>query len=157
MPDDRPGGTSATMNIRLHPERDADANRFPDPTASREKILDEWSARMRQRWAAGERVSVETFLAEFPHLVEDTQALFALLLEEYDLRDQQGSPPTLDEIRTRFPSLVRPLEQYSRHRQALQRVPEPISEDAQTLDVPAHSSASRGPAWRSFPGADGRI
>ena len=40
MSDDRSSGSLATMNIRPRPDCDIDANRFPDPTASREKILD---------------------------------------------------------------------------------------------------------------------
>jgi serine/threonine protein kinase len=57
----------------------------------------------RRRWLQGDRVPIETYLAEFPVLHEDRARVLALIDHEVALREEAGETPTLDEYLRRFP------------------------------------------------------
>jgi serine/threonine protein kinase len=63
-----------------------------------------------RRWAAGDRVLVESYLARFPSLRTDHEALLDLIFHEVVLRERAGDRPTVDEYRERFPDLAGPLD-----------------------------------------------
>ena len=65
----------------------------PDARSLLTRRRDEQSA----RWHDDKRVSVKHFLAEYPQLNGDADALVALILNEAMLRDELGDPPSLDE------------------------------------------------------------
>src|SRR5262245_19072323 len=57
-----------------------------------------------ERWQRGDRVRVEHYLSEHPHLAGDTAALLHLIVAEMELRQQHGDTPTLEEYLARFPA-----------------------------------------------------
>jgi serine/threonine protein kinase/WD40 repeat protein len=63
-------------------------------------------AHQRRSWRAGQPVAVERYVDEFPALRADCSALFELVCNEIDLRDQRGETAFLAQFRERFPGLA---------------------------------------------------
>src|SRR5689334_5024466 len=83
-----------------------------------------WLARLqddqRRRWGQGERVPVEAYLAQYPALGEDPEAVLDLILGEVILREEAGEPLRPGDFLKRFPSLEEPLRVQFEVHQALQ-------------------------------------
>jgi serine/threonine protein kinase len=60
----------------------------------------------RAAWRQGQRVPVETYLAQQPTLHTDTQAVLDLIYNEILLREEIGESPHVDEYLVRFPDLA---------------------------------------------------
>jgi tetratricopeptide (TPR) repeat protein len=60
---------------------------------------------LRQRWARGDRVPVEDYIAQYPSLRTDAEAVLDLIYHEVVLRQEQGETPTLAEYLARFDDL----------------------------------------------------
>src|SRR5690348_1765830 len=84
--------------------------------AVRDFLVDEGEARhallvelahadLALRLRAGEPARVETYLAEFPELAADTEAVLDLLAAEWRLRRRYGESVAAAEFATRFPAL----------------------------------------------------
>jgi hypothetical protein len=65
----------------------------------------------RDRWARGERVPVESYVAQFPVLSDDTHALLDLIVQEFSLRQDAGESPSIEEYSDRFPALRNEISQ----------------------------------------------
>jgi hypothetical protein len=65
-----------------------------------DKVLDE----QRDRWQKRDRVPVEEYLARYPALGEDAEALIDLVYQEVLLRRQLGESPSAQEYVSRFPT-----------------------------------------------------
>jgi serine/threonine-protein kinase len=81
----------------------------------------EWAALaradQRRRWAAGDRVRVETYLEQHPSLRASAEAVVELIDHEAQLRRERGEEADLDEYARRFPehaALV--LRRFALHR-----------------------------------------
>ncbi len=57
-------------------------------------------------WQQGERVSIESYLANHAFLSSDAEALLDLVYNEVRLRDERGEAPRLEEYQRRFPDLA---------------------------------------------------
>src|SRR5262245_18727063 len=66
-------------------------------------------ADQEQRWAAGERVPAEAYLAALPKVAADPEHALVLIYGEVLSRSARGETPTLVEFRTRFPQLAERL------------------------------------------------
>jgi serine/threonine protein kinase/formylglycine-generating enzyme required for sulfatase activity/WD40 repeat protein len=64
----------------------------------------------RQRWGAGDPRSVDDYLALYPDLRREPGLLIALIVSEYELRQQRGETPTVEEYSQRFPELADSLQ-----------------------------------------------
>jgi tetratricopeptide (TPR) repeat protein len=70
----------------------------------------------RRRWARGDRVRIEDYLAEVQGLWADKEKILDLIYSELLLREEQGERPDLEEYLARFPELVDGLrEQFAVH------------------------------------------
>jgi serine/threonine protein kinase len=78
------------------PQPAAPANAGPPDTAA---LL----ADQRRRWQQGERVLVETYLAQFPDLRNNADGVLDLIYHEIFLREQGGEAAGLEEYLRRFP------------------------------------------------------
>src|SRR5262249_41661488 len=58
----------------------------------------------RQRWQAGQPVSAEAFLQQFPDLQADPDLAVDLIFNEFLLREKLGQQPEPEEYLRRFPS-----------------------------------------------------
>ena len=67
-------------------------------------------AYQRRAWRRGERAAVEEYLAQYPALAADREAVLDLIYQEVMLREQAGESPLLEEYRRRFPHLAPQLE-----------------------------------------------
>jgi hypothetical protein len=56
-----------------------------------------------QRWNVGERIPVESYLRRYPTLEDHPEAVVELVYGEFQLREEHGERPTLEEYRWRFP------------------------------------------------------
>ncbi len=63
----------------------------------------------RRRWKQGEPVLVESYIAQYPSLADDHEALLDLILGEIILREEAGEKPTFDGFLRRFPHVEAPL------------------------------------------------
>ncbi|HWE36487.1 MAG TPA: protein kinase [Isosphaeraceae bacterium] len=72
-------------------------------------LADRLCADQLVRWRAGERVPVEAYVAEFPALRDDDEALFELVYGEYLVRESLGEPPEPAELAGRFPRFAERL------------------------------------------------
>ena len=57
-------------------------------------------------WGRGDPVLVETYLARYPALQTESEAILDLIYHEFLLRQDQGEAPKPDEFYARFPSLA---------------------------------------------------
>jgi serine/threonine protein kinase/tetratricopeptide (TPR) repeat protein len=60
----------------------------------------------RRRWQSGERVRVETYLAEIPTLAGNSEVVLDLIYNEIVLREESGETPQLADYEARFPALA---------------------------------------------------
>jgi serine/threonine protein kinase len=77
-------------------------------------------ADQRRRWQQGQRVLVENYLAQYPQLRGDADAVLDLLYNEIFLREQHGEAPRLEEYVQRFPQWRGDLEVQFEVHQAIQ-------------------------------------
>lgn len=70
---------------------------------SRSQLLFYLRADQSQRWQRGERVRVEDYLTQYPHLAGDAEAILALIAAELLHRQETGEQPSLEEYVRRFP------------------------------------------------------
>jgi eukaryotic-like serine/threonine-protein kinase len=63
-------------------------------------------AAQRERWARGERITVEQFIAQQPELRNESDALLDLIYGEFVLRRNEGERPAVAEFVGRFPKLA---------------------------------------------------
>jgi hypothetical protein len=73
----------------------------------------------RQRWRRGERPTVEDYLTRHPALRADPEAVLALLLNEYLLREEYGEAPDLQHFQQRFPEYADDLRHHLQLRHEL--------------------------------------
>jgi tetratricopeptide (TPR) repeat protein len=71
--------------------------------AGREELLERICIDQVRRWRIGQRVPAETYLVRYPALQADDDAAFEVIYGEYLLREEQGEPPSTDELNWRFP------------------------------------------------------
>jgi serine/threonine protein kinase len=71
--------------------------------AGRDELLERICIDQVRRWRAGQRVPAETYLAKYPAVQRDDEAIFELIYGEFLLREERGEPPSADELRWRFP------------------------------------------------------
>ncbi len=87
-----------------------------------------WSDRLlaeqNQRWQRGERVSVESYLDQYPDLRDRDDVVLDLVCNEVFLRTRAGEAPALDEYLRRFPRLAAELRVQFEIHQAF--TPEPV-------------------------------
>jgi hypothetical protein len=70
----------------------------------------------RNCWHCGERKLAESFLARYPDLLGDREALLDFLYYEIVLREEHGEAPRLEEYLARFPRLAGALrDQFEVH------------------------------------------
>ena len=62
----------------------------------------------RQQWIAGNRILIEPYLAQHPHILGDRSSLFALS-REIALRKEYGGRPSVEEYQARFPAQAQAL------------------------------------------------
>src|SRR5262249_48391011 len=111
---EQPNGDSSnqTRNLRPAPSLEEDRRRY----------LERLAPDFRRPWrgdGSQQRPPVETLLVEQPPLVDDQEAVFLLLLEEYQAREELGEEPPLEEYQQRFPSHAGRLGQEVSKRRAL--------------------------------------
>lgn len=119
------------------------------PTSSKEDPSLHLRLRADQsdRWQKGERVQVEHYLAQYPGLLSDGEALLDLIHAEILLREQLGDTPRLEEYIDRFPAQARQLqEQWKLHRLMFQR--DRVEGDPDSTGPDARTA----PAGRRSPG-----
>lgn len=74
------------------------------PTANRSlSLVTRLTRDMHARWAKGDRVRVEDYIASHPALLDDPDAALGLIYEELCLCESQGESRTLDSMVERFP------------------------------------------------------
>ena len=79
-------------------------------TQARTPWLERLCQEQRERWQRGERVLVESYLAEQPTLQTDSQAVLELLYQEVLLREARGEQPQAAEYVQRFPAYQQQIE-----------------------------------------------
>ncbi len=77
-------------------------NRGPELQRFLDLALDE----QRSFWNRGESIPVEDYLARYPALRDDSEAILDLIYQEYLLRRQRGEGLEPDEFLSRFPDLA---------------------------------------------------
>jgi WD40 repeat protein len=94
----------------------------------------------RQRWRRGERPTVEDYLARYPALRADPEAVRALVLGELALREDCGEEPVVEDLLKRFPQHAEALRRLLQLRQELKDGSSVSTAGAATVG-PADSSA----------------
>ncbi len=77
----------------------------PDVQRQLQQALDD----QNHEWGRGDRVLVESYLARYPALQAESEAILDLIYHEFLLRQDHGEAPQADEFCERFPSLAEPL------------------------------------------------
>src|SRR5262245_1213029 len=90
-----------------HPPLDSDPAGSTDADRPMLALL---LAYQRRAWRQGDRVPVETYLAQHPGLAANAEAVLDLIYQEVLLREQAGDSPRLEEYLRRFPHLGPQLE-----------------------------------------------
>jgi predicted Ser/Thr protein kinase len=73
----------------------------------------------RQRWRRGERLTVENYLARYAALRADPEAVLALILNEYLLREEHDETPDLQQFQQPFPQHADDLRRHIELRREL--------------------------------------
>ena len=89
-------------------------------THSQEQVLAVLLVDQRERWTAGEKVLVETYVQDFSFLQTDPEALTDLAYAEFLVREHLGETPEFSEYQQRFPKIAETLRQQIALNQALQ-------------------------------------
>ncbi len=99
------GDHSASRWSHEPPERPAelDSVLMGRREAGRDELLERICVDQVRRWRTGQRVPAESYLGRYPGLQSDDEAAFELIYGEYLLREEQGEPPSTDELKWRFP------------------------------------------------------
>jgi serine/threonine-protein kinase len=101
----------------------------------------------RQRWQAGERVTAETYLRDFPELHAQTEAVVELIYGEFLLREHLGDAPSAAEYRARFSVYADWLDrQFALHAALGTDTAEAL--DASSAVAPTEPDVVRHPAGR---------
>jgi hypothetical protein len=109
----------------------------------------------RRRWQQGERVSVETYLQQYPALAADPERILDLVYHEVLLREELGEAPPLDEYLARFPGLtaqLRPL--FEVHRAVAEGQLFPPAESEAARPAPPPTEPGRGDGEQGSAGGD---
>lgn len=114
-----------------------------EPSTS--ELVAETCAQQRAAWSAGQRIPVETFLAQHPALRDDTDTMLDVIYNEIVLREELGETSTLTEFRARFPELTEPLKQLFAVHQVV------ASDSSATADSDAVPAASTPDVDRDRP------
>jgi serine/threonine-protein kinase len=97
----------------------------------------------RQAWRRGERAPIESYLAQYPALSADVQAVLDLIYNEIVLREQIGESPEFEEYAQRFPELSHELaRQFDLERAFLEGMATCVPEQPTAVDV---HLGTRGP------------
>jgi predicted Ser/Thr protein kinase len=91
-----------------------DLRRFVDraePEYRRVALLELINVEMERRWKNHQPRPVESYVAEYSELTDDSSAIGGLYQAEFELRKRLGEPVTEDEYRGRFSSFRAPLSQ----------------------------------------------
>ncbi len=111
---------------------------------------------LSRRWAAGERVSVESYLVSHPWLRDDSAATLALIYHEILLRRDLGDSPRLEEFSERFPQHTEALRRmFAIHAvideapplsssSALSSAAAPTGDTTRIQVIPAEASTAQG-------------
>lgn len=133
-----PNSTAAEWSESAAGARTGDLNR--DDLASLVR------AKQRQRWQIGDRVHIEALLAEFPALMAAEMIVLDLIMDEVELREQQGEKPDLEEYAQRFPDLALKLMRHFALYRMLNTnpsVPSPaLKADADTVGPPPNKRSA---------------
>src|SRR5206468_1386789 len=85
----------------LLPER---AKRIPSDSSWRLPALAEMvKVDLERQWQRGNRISLESYLKEFPELGNPADVSADLIQAEYEVRRQFGAPASFDDYARRFP------------------------------------------------------
>jgi len=107
-------------------------------------------ADQRQRWAKGERVLVEVYLAQLPALKSNSEALLDFIYGEVLLREEHGEAPQVDEYLQRFPELDAPLQrQFVVHEAVRPSDPELSASQQETRPPRAEQDTRKSPPPQS--------
>jgi serine/threonine-protein kinase len=108
---------------------------MPSFTADQPDLLARLRADQAQRWERGDRVTVETYVEQYPELASNEEALVALVYSEIMLRIDSGETPSLDEYLSRF----------SQHAESLRRrwAAHDLIEQQAHADAPGSTIADR--------------
>jgi predicted Ser/Thr protein kinase len=60
---------------------------------------------MERRWLGGDQRRIEKYLGDYPELSASPAVIEDLLHQEYQVRSKNGSAPSVDELRSRFPNV----------------------------------------------------
>jgi len=119
-----------------------------------ETVLDEQS----ERWKGGNRAPVEEFLARYPALGHDPEAVIDLVYQEVLLRRQLGETPLAEEYIGRFPACSEAIIRQFAVDEAMRRADDDITIAPQGTVPHAVDRASRSPLLAAevpFPAIDG--
>jgi tetratricopeptide (TPR) repeat protein/tRNA A-37 threonylcarbamoyl transferase component Bud32 len=105
----------------------------------------------RRAWRQGEPTPVETYLAQYPTVRSDTQAVLDLIYHEIVLREEAGDSAPLEEYLRRFPELASELRLQFELEQAIQSTPTLQAENDPTV----FGGGSSRPAPTSIPSVPG--
>jgi serine/threonine-protein kinase len=76
----------------------------------RDQLLEQLCFDQRERWAKGERVRAEEYLARHPDLSGDPESALEIIYNEVVLREEAGQRPRMEEYAERFPQLSSELK-----------------------------------------------
>jgi hypothetical protein len=79
------------------------------PQATRQQRVDVMLVDLARRWSKGHLMTVEEYLAADDKIASDKELTLELIAAEFDIRDQLGLEPTIDEYVERFKTLEEPI------------------------------------------------
>lgn len=100
-----------------------------------------------QRWQAGERTTVESYLQRFPDMCADADAAVDVIFHEYLLRERLGECPASKEYADRFPAYADTLQSQIAFHRLLKDSDSPLAEPlsaASTVSNPAPGASPAG-------------
>ena len=99
----------------------------------------------QSRWAKGERIRVEEYLAEHIRLANDNEATLDLIYNEILLRDEFGPPPSFENLRDRFPQLSDEIDRLLCVHQSIEGNASDRSQNRQSRTRTGYSTESTNP------------
>jgi hypothetical protein len=109
-------------------------------------------ADQRRRWRRGERMSVESYLRQYPRLESDTECVLQLINNEVVLREELEEPARLEEYLGRFPWLCTQLEEMFEVHRALESGGPPGRDSDGSRTVFAGGGPAPAAGWPVLPG-----
>jgi hypothetical protein len=79
------------------------------PQATSQQRVDVMLVDLARRWSKGHLMTVEDYLAADDEIAADKELTLELIAAEFDIRDQLGLEPTIDEYVERFKTLEEPI------------------------------------------------